>query len=184
MQRIGTKERSEPKAAADVIENIIGGTPASAKESYLKFLAASIGFLSDRYPYRWGVTLFGQTIRLNAGPVECLTLYRAGLNVLVEEKSAPKRVELWRRYQRAPGCFLTTVPLSYLEANLSFLKNSHWNAISIAARNLTTPSIRNAHSTAITTLLTQILHRPIDDPSYISPTALHLLNGGFANNDR
>lgn len=184
MHRISAKQRSEAKFAGSVIDSIFDGTPASAKESYLKFLVATIDFLSAKYPNTWGATLFGDEICLNAGPVVGLALHKGGLIVLVEEESAPKSEKLWVSHGRALGCYLTTVPLADLKAKLPSLKISHRNAISISARNLTTPSIRNAHSIGITKFLSQFVHRPIPDPLYIGQMPLHLLNGGFGNNDK
>jgi hypothetical protein len=46
-------------AAREVIESVFERTPGAAKGSYIEFLAAAIEYLSQRYPDRWGVTLFG-----------------------------------------------------------------------------------------------------------------------------
>jgi hypothetical protein len=50
-----------------MVDSIFEGTSRDAKQSYCEVLAASIAYLSQHYPDRWGVTLREYGVRLNAG---------------------------------------------------------------------------------------------------------------------
>jgi hypothetical protein len=151
-------DKSDVNAANAVIDSVFHGISADEKERYLEFLADSIDSLSPEHPDRWGTTLFEWGIRLNVGWVECLVLHPEGLNVLLCKESAPIEAKLnGFIYRWAPGCDMTTVPLSELARTLPALCNSHHEAISIAARRPTNPTIRKGHSTGIAKLLSQRL---------------------------
>ena len=162
-------QRSDPAVARAVIDAVFSPIPREAKESYLRFLGTAIGYLSRQQPNRWGLSLFEleKTVRLNAGLVECLVLHPDGLQVLVEKRSSPAGTKLGGRgYRRAPGCFMTWVPLIDLHKALPLLVASHEAALSIAVRCAVTPAIRNAHSTGVTAYLSEFLHHPIPNPAY------------------
>lgn len=87
------QRRSDPAAARQMIDSIFRGASESAKRSYCQFLFASIAHLSRDNPDRWGVTLREYGVRLNAGWVESLVLWKGEpLRVLIEQKSAPAAV--------------------------------------------------------------------------------------------
>jgi 5-methylcytosine-specific restriction protein A len=172
MPKISAQDRSDPETAREVIESVFEHTPGAAEQSYIEFLAASIEFLSKRHPDRWGNTLSGWGVRLNVGWVESLVLYPDGLNVLVEAESAPAGTKLRGfRYDRAPGCDMTTVSLAELPESLTPLAESHFAALSIAATGHPPRAIRNAHSPGLTAFLSQVLRRQMRDPSYYAPSA-------------
>lgn len=150
---LGPIQRSDPGFAREVVETVFEGTPGGAERSYREFLIASIGYLSQHHPDRWGVTLLGRGVRLNAGWVECLFLRRGGVSALVEKKSAPPGTVFdRRRFRWARGCDMTTIPLSELRRALPRLADSHHKALSIAAKRQPPPNIRGAHSPGLTQL--------------------------------
>src|SRR6185312_7427493 len=104
-------------------------------------------------------------MRLNVGWVECLVLHRGGLRVLVEVASTPRRHLLEDvAYARAPGCRHVSMPLPKLPSLLFKFEQAHRSALRIAAQVPTQPSIRRAHSTGITSYLSQYLGREIQNP--------------------
>src|SRR5271157_4181574 len=110
MTRTVAEIRADPVAAREVIGSVFERAPVAAKQAYIDFLSAAIDYLSQRHPDRWGVTLFDWVVRLNVGWVECLVLHSGGLRVLVEQESAPVATRFdGVRYDRAPGCEMTTV---------------------------------------------------------------------------
>jgi hypothetical protein len=152
-------DKSDPKAAQAVIDTIFQGVSTDAKESYLQFLATSIERLAPDHSDRWGTTLFEWGIRLNVGWVECLVLHPDGLNILLCKESAPASVKLnGVCYRWAPGCDMTTVPLSELTKTLPLLRSSHDEAVSVAARRPTNPTIRKGHSEGVAKLLSKRLN--------------------------
>jgi hypothetical protein len=158
-QRSALLDKSDPKAAQAVIDTIFQGVSTDAKESYLQFLATSIERLAPDHSDRWGTTLFEWGIRLNVGWVECLVLHPDGLNILLCKESAPASVKLnGVCYRWAPGCDMTTVPLSELTKTLPLLRSSHDEAVSVAARRPTNPTIRKGHSEGVAKLLSKRLN--------------------------
>ena len=147
------QQRSDSEFAREVVATVFEGTPGSARGSYRKFLTASVDYLSQHHPDRWGVTLLGRGVRLNAGWVECLVLHHGGLRILVEKKSAPPGTKFdGRSYRWARGCRMTTLPLSELHRAPPQLADSHHKALSIAAKRQPPPNIRGAHSPGLTKL--------------------------------
>jgi 5-methylcytosine-specific restriction protein A len=176
MPRTGAINRSSPEAAREVIESIFEGAPSAAKQAFIEFLAAAIERLAQQDRDNWGVTLFGWGLRLNAGMVECLVLSREGIRVLVEERSAPAAIKLdGRRYPRAPGCDMTTVPLAEIPDAAKLLAESHAAAMSMAARSHAMRNIRGAHSAGVTAFLSQALRRVVPNPTYASSIEATLL---------
>jgi hypothetical protein len=117
--------------------------------------------------------------------VNCLVLNPEELWVLVDKKSAPVGTKfVGHLYTSAPGCRMTKIPLAGIVNLLPPLAKSHHAAISVASRRPPHPGIRNAHSTGITKFLSQVLGRPVLDPSYARTGTVHLLNGGIKNGDK
>jgi hypothetical protein len=132
----------------------------------------AIRYLASRHNDRWGVTLFDWGVRLNVGWVECLVLRSGGLRVLVDRDVAPADTKFdGVSYKRAPGCDMTTIPLSELPKALPSLEASHYAALSIAANWQSPPNIRGAHSVGVTELLS------LPNPSYVSPAQDPVLVG-------
>lgn len=180
MHRIRSQDRSDPAVAREVIESVFEHTPGASERSYIEFLGAAIEYLSLRHGDNWGVTLFGWGVRLNVGWVECLVLHSAGLRILVEKESAPGATK-WDgvRYGHAPGCEMTTVPLTELAHTLPSFVESHCAALSIvAAGSRAHRGIRSGHSVGVTAFLSQVLRRRIPDPAYVpaaeSPVLIQL----------
>ena len=158
-QRSALLDKSDPKAAQAVVDSIFQGVSTHAKESYLRFLATSIQRLAPDHSDRWGTTLFEWGIRLNVGWVECLVLHPDGLNILLFKESAPDSVKLnGFCYRWAPGCDMTTVPLSELTKTLPLLRSSHDEAVSVAEMRPTNPTIRKGHSEGVAKLLSKRLN--------------------------
>jgi len=131
------------------------------------FLHDSIKFLSHSYNDRWGITLFGDAIRLNVGWVQVLFLRSDGLYILVDRELAPSSTILEKfRYKTAPGCYLTKVQFSKLRKILPALSEAHLSALSIAAKMKTNITIREAHSTGVIGYMSEFLHQPVPNPSY------------------
>ncbi len=174
--------RSEAEDTNFVMDAIFDGIPAKEKDAYLKFLAGSIQLLRDNYHHRWGVSLFKDRVRLNVGSVEVLVLTRDALQVLLEIRSVPKGVKLTRvRYQRAPGCAMTSIDLHHLSKALGKVAEAHLGAIRIAAKTKSKGSIKGAHSHGVLKYLAQVLPNfSIERPS----SRLHMLNGGYGNGDK
>jgi len=130
------QRRSDPVAARQMIDSIFEGVSANAKRSYCEFLFASIAHLSCDNPARWGVTLREHGVRLNAGWVESLVLWKGEpLRILIEQKSAPSAATFCGRvYRYAPRCRLAALRLSELPRSLRRFALSHQKALSIAAR--------------------------------------------------
>ena len=165
------QRRSDPAAARQMIDSIFRGASESAKRSYCQFLFASIAHLSRDNPDRWGVTLREYGVRLNAGWVESLVLWKGEpLRVLIEQKSAPAAATFCDcSYRYARGCKMVALSLSELPRSLPKFALSHQRALGIAASSMPPPpSIRNAHSPGVTEWLSQVLHRPVPAPAYFS----------------
>jgi hypothetical protein len=168
MKSIDPKLRADAGKAKSVITKIFSGLPPAAMRSYLSFLNASIRFLSSHYNDRWGVTLFEDGIRLNVGWVEVLVLRRDVLDVLVERDLAPIGTNFRTDgYELAVGCDLTRVQFPKLRNTLPTLSEAHLGAMSIAAKRPTNPTVRKGHSSGVTSFLSEFLHRPVSNPSYI-----------------
>jgi hypothetical protein len=180
------QQRSDPAAVRRMVDSIFEGTSGDAKQSYCKFLAASIAYLSEHYPDRWGVTLREYGVRLNAGWVESLVLRQGGrLRVLVERESAPPRANFdGHGYRYAPGCETVALSLSDLPRSLTDLTTSHHEALRIAAQAMPPPrNIRGARSPGVTKWLTQVLHHAVPNP--VRPQRqLHIVQGGVLNGDK
>jgi 5-methylcytosine-specific restriction protein A len=163
MPRIGVQERKDQAAAAEVIKAVFARVPDGARQSYIEFLVGVIRYLVSRHNDRWGITLFDWGVRLNVGWVECLVLHSGGLRVLVDKDVAQADTTFdGVNYKRAPGCEMTTIPLSDLPKALPSLEESHYAALSRAANWQSPPNIRGAHSVGVTKLLS------LPDPSYVS----------------
>jgi hypothetical protein len=154
--------------ARRVVDSIFEAVPGRAKQSYCKFLGASIAYLSQHHPDRWGITLFEEerVVRLNAVIVDSLVLHRGGLRVLVDKEEAPPRTNFdGHSYLNAPGCETAAIPLSELPRFLAKLAGSHHRALEItASRRPPFRNIRNAHSTGVTRWLSQVLRREVPNP--------------------
>lgn len=87
MKSIDPKLRADAGKAKSVIIEVFKGSEPSGMRGYLTFLHDSIKFLSTSHNDSWGITLFGDGIRLNVGWVEVLVLREDGLDVLVDRKS-------------------------------------------------------------------------------------------------
>jgi hypothetical protein len=108
-------------------------------------------------------------VRLNVGWVECLILRAEGLRILIEKESAPTGTNFdGVIYPRAPGCDITTLPLSELPRALASFAESHSAALSIAARRPRSRNIMKAHSPGVIAFLSQALGRKIPNPSIAS----------------
>jgi len=163
MPRIAVQERADPAAAAEVIQAVFARSSDDARQSYTQFLIGAIRHVASRHNDRWGVTLFGWGVRLNVGWVECLVLHAGGLRVLVDKDVAPAGTKFdGVSYPRAPGCDMTTIPLSDLPKALPSLEESHYAALGSAATWPSPPNIRGAHSVGVTKLLS------LPNPSYVS----------------
>jgi hypothetical protein len=114
MPKMSAQHKSDPAVARRVVDSIFEATSGEPRRSYCRFLAASIDYLSQHHPDRWGVTLLEDkyAVRLNAGWVESLVLNPGGLRVLVHRKTAPPRTNFdGRRYLNAPGCETAAIAL-------------------------------------------------------------------------
>lgn len=170
MKSIDAKLKASPRQARSVITESFHGRPSSARRSYLKFLSASIEFLSSNYGDRWGVTLFDNGIRLNAGWTEVLVLEQDCVKVLVNRDVVPSGTKIFfHGFETATGCGLTRVPLSELPYTLPHLSEAHHSAISIVAKRKTTKYIREAHSVGVTRFLSEFFGQPVPDPTYYLP---------------
>ena len=180
------KRRSDPGAAQRVVDSIFEGTSGDARRSYCQFLGASIAYLSQHHPDRWGVTLLEDkaVVRLNAGIVESLVLHPGGLRVLVHRNTAPPGTSFdGRRYRNAPGCETAAIPLSELPRSLPKLAESHHKALNIVAARPSFRNILNAHSTGVTKWLSQVLRRQVPNP--VNPQRpVHIVQGGIQNGDK
>jgi hypothetical protein len=169
MKTLDAKLRASAEEASAVITNIFVRLPPGAMNSFLNFLYDSLKYLSSptyNYADRWGITLFKDGIRLNAGWARILGLHQDGLNVLV--KNAPKGTRFFNEvFRTAPGCKTARVPLSDLPHTLPSLSKAHHDAIAVAAKHKTTKYIRGAHSVGVTRFLSESLHQPAIDPSYL-----------------
>lgn len=157
MTRISAQQRSDPATAREVVDSVFVGTPNGDKQSYYKFLAAAIQYLSRRHRGRWAITLLGWGIRLNVGWVECLILHPKGLRVLVKADLAPAGASFDRISRKwAPGCRYTTIPLSGIAGAVAPFTEPHYEALSIAAKRRPPENIRRAHSVGVTKLLATV----------------------------
>ena len=173
MKSINSKLRADPAKAKSVITDIFKGLPPAAMQSYLNFLHESIKFLSSGDNDRWGITLYGDGIRLNVGRLGALTLHQDGLHVLVESKVAPYGTTFRNRtYETASGCRKTNVPLSQLLTVLPTLSEAHFSAMSIAAKRKFLPGIREAHSPGVIDYLSVFLKKQVFGPSYQTKASL------------
>jgi len=179
------QSRQDPKTAQSVVDSIFREAGDRSKQAYLKFLLTSIQMLSGEHADRWGITLWPRRIRLNVGWVECLILNKYELSVLVQRKSSPSWARfVGRAYKTAPGCRLVKVPLEEIDRFLPSLSKSHQAALSVAAARPCPRSIREAHSIGITKFLSQEFGQQVADPSYLRAITLHLVNGGYGNDDK
>jgi hypothetical protein len=171
---VGTREcyssmsadwRSDPAVARRVVDAILGAQPPEARRSYCEFLGQSITYLSRHHPCWWGVTLYENLIRLNAGWVESLVLHPGGLRVLVEVESAPAGTNFdGHKYRHAPGCETAAIALSELPRLLPGLGESHRKALEIAGSRRSPANVLGAHSKGITEWLSQVLCREVPNP--------------------
>lgn len=155
------RRRSDPKVARLVGDSIFETASDDAKQSYCKFVGASIAYLARHHPDRWDITLLEDNgvVRLNAGWVESLVLHPGGVRVLVDREMAPRRTNFeGRHYRNAPGCEIVAIRLSDLPRSLPKLTESHHKALSIAASQRPPHrGILAGHSTGITKWLSQVL---------------------------
>lgn len=178
---------SDARVARRVVDSIFERESAGARRSYCDFLGASILYLSQHHPDRWGITLLedNDVVRLNAGWVESLVLHPGGLRVLVDRGTAPLRTSFeGRHYRYAPGCETTAIPLSDLPRLLPKLAEAHRKALSIIASQR--PPHRNiisAHSTGVTKWLSRVLRRAVPNPAE-RQRPLHIVQGGIQNGDK
>jgi len=182
------KRRADPRVARRVVNSIFETTPADAKQSYCRFLGASIAYLAQHYPDRWGVTLLEDKdiVRLNAGMgVECLILSPGWLRVLVHKEKAPARISFdGHTYANAPGCETVAIRLSGIPRSLSRVTEAHHKALeTVAARRRPFRNILNAHSTGVTKWLSEALRREVPNPARPS-CPLHIVQGGIQNGDK
>ena len=182
-----SNRNSDPRVARRVVGSIFERESAEARRSYCRFLGASIRYLSQHHPDRWGVTLLEDkdVVRLNAGWVESLVLHPGGLRVLVDRETAPSRTSFdGHHYRYAPGCETAAIPLSDLPRWLPKLAESHHRALSITASQRPSPrNILNAHSTGVTKWLSQVLRRAVPNPAK-PQRPLHIVQGGIQNGDK
>jgi hypothetical protein len=167
VKSINPKLRADPAKAKSVITDIFKELPPTTMRSYLTFLHNSIRFLSSHYHDRWGISLFGDGIRLNVGRIGVLALRQDVLRVLVERKVAPSGTTFRKRtYETAPGCRKTSVPLTQLQTVLPTLSKAHHGAMSIAAKRKPVKGIREAHSPGVIEYLSEFVHKPVPVPTY------------------
>lgn len=174
MTRKTVQDRLDPAVAEAVIGEVFRGSPGSAKQTYIEFLIEDIKYLNSRHNNRWGVTLFGWGLRLNVGWVECLVLHPRGLRVLLDDSSAPAHTRFERRlYRLAPGCKMTSVPLSKLSQVLPFLEEAHRVGLDSPANRNPPRNIRGAHSLGVTKFLSRFAR--VLNPSYVPSVDVHVL---------
>src|SRR5262249_34181049 len=111
-REIRVRQRADPDFAREVIDSVFAGMPGIAKRRYKEFLSASIRYLANHHPDRWGVTVYPWGTRLNVGWVECVVLSSAGLRVLLEKRSAPGGTRFDRTYDTAPDCAASVIGLA------------------------------------------------------------------------
>ena len=161
-------DRSDPAAAKAVLDHLFTGMPPGVKRSYFRFLVADIRHLASLHEDRWGVTLWPWGVRLNVGWVECLVLCSGGLRVLLDQQLAPAHSRFdGRPYRWAPGCRMTTIPLSKLSQALPFLEEAHFTALCCAAQRPSPRNIRGAHSVGVTAILSKAVGCRLPNPSYV-----------------
>jgi 5-methylcytosine-specific restriction protein A len=177
MAELTALERSDPIVAEKVLGLLFEESTSAAKQRYLEFLKAAIEHLSQHHPDRWGITLFSDLVRLNAGIVESLVLHPKGLRVLVDSASAPADAvfEEGTAYRSAPGCAVVSLSFSQIPDVLTSLAVAHHTALSIAAKRKCTPAIRRAHSIGVTKFVGHVLDRLIPNPTLDSSVDTTLL---------
>lgn len=74
-------DRSSSEKAAAIIETLLPNI--RVRNSYLELLASEIERVSEIAPSAWGLTLRPAQVRLNAGPIEVLTLVSDCIHVIV-----------------------------------------------------------------------------------------------------
>jgi hypothetical protein len=122
VKSLDSKLRTDAGMARAVITNIFKGLSPVSMRQCLLFLGDSIDFLSSHHPDRWGITLFKDGVRLNAGWAQVLLLRTDELYVLVERITAPSgAIFLKEKLGTAPGCSFTKVPFSKLHITLPTL---------------------------------------------------------------
>jgi hypothetical protein len=146
-----TLDRSDPRVAAAIVNDLFGGIAPRQRSAALHFLAASIRWASEHADDRWGVTLYENLIRLNVGIVHVLNLESERMTVLVHRDPAVAGVELEAHlYTSADGAQLANVPYPDAERLLPMVLEQHIAALHAAARQRPSPQIRGAHSTGLT----------------------------------
>ena len=139
-----------------MVDSIFEAEPEAARQSYCKSLAASIAYLSQHRAEWWGVTLYTNGIRLNAGIVE--NAGATSRRALVYKQTAPANTTFDRRtYRNAPGRETAAIRLSDLARSLPKLASSHQEALERTASRIPFRNIRSAHSTGVVKWLNQLI---------------------------
>lgn len=161
------------------------GLDATTARVAFPFLANSIRFANGLDSAKWGVTPYGDGVRLNVGFCEALTLFRDEVRVLVHRRSAPRGTiralrEYYPRrqtssvYQTAPGSALAILKWKTgrdLQVALKALQSSHEAILRVAVRRGFNRGSRNGHSNGAVRTIASELGVRLPLPSYASDRA-------------
>jgi hypothetical protein len=165
--------RQDLQLAAPIIESLFDNT--HARSLVMGLLSDDIRQVASIANDRWGVTLFANGFRLNVGWVECLVVTADDVRLLVEERSVTKYRRQFifegRGYRWAPGCALIGIGSDRAADVVPLVTPAHQEALIIASRRPTQPSIQKAHSPAIIDYLRTVMRFDVENPSYVSGMA-------------
>jgi hypothetical protein len=161
------------------------GLDSTTARVVFPFLANSIRFANGLDPAKWGVTPYGDGVRLNVGFCEALTFFRDEARVLVDRLATPPGKiramrELYPRrqassvYQTAPGSALAILKWKTsreLRVALKALRSSHEAILRVAVRRGFNRGSRNGHSNVAVRTIGGQLGVRLPLPSYASDRA-------------
>lgn len=178
-KQIRKELRADKEFAREVFEFLL--PDEQIRRQCLEFLANSVQMANRLTPERWGITLRHDSILMNCGMIEILTIVPDGIHVITDVESLPvlptDQVEVCSNKDWSPKGFYRSVPGSVacdFDAEKAFLvlpqiSDSHHKLIQKAARTPFAPNRKNAHSPGVIRFLSEYLKQALPQPAYFIP---------------
>lgn len=169
-------DRTDKEVAREVFEFLL--PDEKVRWHCLNFLADSIQIANQLAAHRWGVTLDSDSMRLNCGMIEVVTILPDWIHVVADAESlpifSPALVEVRKTRNGAIKGFYPSVPGSIacdFDAKKSILvlpqiADSHNRLLQKASRTPFAPNRKKAHSPGVIEYLEDCLDQVLPQPEY------------------